>query len=200
MKKTTKLLLCLSVVLFLLTGCTRDTKKEVAAEQELKSPEDIIGKEQVTLNEIKEESDTEDKKEDLDTGEKDGSSLSLYSSEQIEFARVWLQLGFNQEIDELNAQRIPSGTLINPNDHTSTSYPVDVIQLAGSRLVDGSVTYSGNGDGTINVYNVPLRWDGNYPAGENFYKEIIENTKLVYVEPNDEEKIIRLISLLNIHH
>lgn len=43
------------------------------------------------------------------------------------------------------------------------------------------------------VYNVPLRWDGSYPAGENFYKDIIENTKLVNVEKGDNEKVIALI-------
>lgn len=51
-----------------------------------------------------------------------------------------------------------------------------------------SVTYSSNGDGTINVYNVPLRWDGNYPAGEEFYIDIIDQTKSVYIDlENDEE-------------
>jgi hypothetical protein len=125
--------------------------------------------------------------------------LSPYSSEQIEYARIWLQLGPNQQIDELNVLHIPAGTPINPDDETSARYPEDVIQLAGSRLVDGSVTYSGNGDGTINVYNVPLRWDGNYPAGEDFYTEIIENTELVSVQEGDNEKIIELIKLLIVH-
>lgn len=54
-------------------------------------------------------------------------------------------------------RHIPAGEPINHNDDTSANYSEDVIQLSGSRLVDGSVTYSGNGDGTINVYNVPLR-------------------------------------------
>lgn len=129
----------------------------------------------------------------------DKETLSQFSNEQIEYARVWLQLGANQEIDGLYVRHIPAGTLLNPNDDTSASYPEDVIQLAGSRLVDGSVTYSGNGDGTINVYNVPLRWDGSYPAGEKFYTDIIENTKLVYVDPGDDEKIIALIKLLKVH-
>jgi hypothetical protein len=125
--------------------------------------------------------------------------LSPYSNEQIEYARIWLQLGPNQEIDELNVLHIPAGTPINPDDETSAHYPENVIQLAGSRLVDGSVTYSGNGDGTINVYNVPLRWDGSYPAGEDFYTEIIENTELVSVQEGENEKIIELIKLLNVH-
>ncbi|MCZ0703848.1 hypothetical protein J2T56_002069 [Natronobacillus azotifigens] len=124
--------------------------------------------------------------------------LSKYSSEEIEYARVWLQYGPNQEIDELNARHIPSGTPLNHDDETSATYPEDVIQLAGSRLVDGSVTYSGNGDGTINVYNVPLRWDGTNPAGEEFYTDIIQNTTLLAVDTGDDEQIIRLIKKLNI--
>lgn len=119
--------------------------------------------------------------------------------EQIEYARVWLQLGPNPDIDELNVQLIPAGTPLNPSDETSSNYPEDVIQLAGSRLVDGSVTYSGNGDGTINVYNVPLRWDGSYPAGEKFYRDIIENKKLVPIDTGDDEEIIKLTKLLNVH-
>ncbi|MFC4403857.1 hypothetical protein ACFOY7_12340 [Gracilibacillus xinjiangensis] len=132
--------------------------------------------------------------------QEDNNPLSEYSSQQIEYARVWLQLGPNQEIDELNVRHIAAGEPMNPNDDKSAAYPEDVIQLAGSRLVDGSVTYSGNGDGTINVYNVPLRWDGDYTkVDESFYTDIIENTELVYVDPGDEEEIIELIKLLKVH-
>nr|WP_204419163.1 hypothetical protein [Bacillus tianshenii] len=140
---------------------------------------------------------------DLKTDNK--GDMSGYTAKQIEYARVWLQLGPNQELDELNAHLIPAGTPINPNDDTSSLYPEDVIQLAGSRLVDGSVTYSGNGDGTINVYNVPLRWETNVPDDlpENYMQklteEIIETTELVYVDPGDNEKIIELIKLLKVH-
>ena len=134
------------------------------------------------------------------TGDKKGEeTLSVYSTEQIEYARIWLQLGANQDIDELNVRRLPSGTPLNPNDDTSAAYPEDVIQLAGSRLVDGSVTYSSNGDGTIHVYNVPLRWDGRYPAGEKFYMDIIAHAKRVYVDPGEEQKIIDVIQLLKVH-
>ncbi|MGM0904700.1 MAG: hypothetical protein ACQEXB_27010 [Bacillota bacterium] len=130
---------------------------------------------------------------------KDKDPLSQYSSEQIEYARVWLQLGPNKDVDGLYVRLIPAGTPLNPDDETSANYPEDVIQLAGSRLIDGVVTYSGNGDGTINVYNVPLRWDGIYPAGEKFYNEMIDNTKLVIVEPGNDEEIIKLIQLVNVH-
>lgn len=75
----------------------------------------------------------------------------------------------------------------------------DVIQLTGSRLVDGSVTYSGNGDGTINIYNIPLRWDGKYPAGKDFYSRILQSTKLVPIDTGHDQKIIQLIKLQNVH-
>lgn len=134
---------------------------------------------------------------------KEGNVLAAYSSEKIEYARVWLQLGSNQEIDELNVRHISAGELINPNDDTSASYPEDVIQLAGSRLVDGSVTYHGNGDGTIHVYNVPLRWDSADDLDQGVMREvtenIIKNIKKVYVDPGDNEKIKRLIDIMVIH-
>lgn len=130
-------------------------------------------------------------------GKESNDTLSQYSSEKIEYARIWMQLGPNQNIDELNIQHFQAGTPLNPDDDTSANYQEDVIQLAGSRLVDGSVTYSGNGDGTINVYNIPLRWDGNYPAGEEFYADILKNTKLVSIDPGNDEEVIKFIKLLN---
>ncbi|CDQ20065.1 hypothetical protein [Halobacillus karajensis] len=143
--------------------------------------------------------ETTDEKSNHTGGSGEDDLLSNYSPEEIEYARVWLQLGEIKQVDELNVKHIPEGTPLHPDDHTSASYPEDVVQLAGSRLVAGSITYSSNGDGTINVYNVPVRWDGKYPAGERFYKDIIENTDLVQVDPGNDEDIIALINVLNIH-
>lgn len=211
MKKITKILY-FNISLCMLVGCSNNTNEEYindsseknsALESTKETEKSILTETADDVNDtstketVKNNSDSTNSSSDSNEGSKgDKEILSPYSSEQIEYARVWLKLGANQEIDGLYVQHIPAGTLINPNDDTSASYPEDVIQLAGSRLVDGSVTYSGNGDGTINVYNVPLRWDGSYPAGEKFYTDIIENTKLVYVDPGDDEKILALIKLL----
>ena len=205
MKTRTKILY-FSMAFLMLVGCAENSNEETKAD-----PSD--SEESSAVEEGGEESDTNDgndvSTEEGITDSDDASSekkveeedlLSQYSSEQIEYARVWLQLGPNQELDELNVRHIPAGESLNPDDETSATYPEEVIQLAGSRLIDGSVTYSGNGDGTINVYNVPLRWDGVYPAGEEFYKEIINNTKLVYVDPGDDNKIIELIELQLVHN
>ncbi|MEI1420250.1 hypothetical protein EFK13_03015 [Bacillus cabrialesii] len=149
------------------------------------------------------ESKTDESSEASSEKGKEDNGLAAYSSEKIEYARVWLQLGPNQELDELNVRHISAGEPVNPNDDTSASYPEDVIQLAGSRLVDGSVTYSGNGDGTINVYNVPLRWDSADHLDQGVMREttenIIKNTKKVYVDTGDNEKIKQLIDIMVIH-
>ncbi|MGH2318632.1 hypothetical protein ACRC6Q_12740 [Planococcus sp. SE5232] len=189
MKKVGKLIY-VSAALLLLAGCGEEDAPIMDASKARGEPEEMPleegGKEDATDEAITDEAAS-------GSGE---DALSEYSSEQIEYARVWRQLGPNQEIDGLYVQQIPEGTPLNPDDDTSAAYPEPVIQLAGSRLVDGSVTYSSNGDGTINVYNVPLRWDGEYPAGEEFYNDMIENTEVVEIEPGEDEEVIRLIELI----
>jgi hypothetical protein len=190
----------ITLFLMIFTGCSNSSQTGTSSpntnkEEVSSDTNNLSSKEPASQS-----GDTTSENDAINLVDKEGKELlSPYSSEQIEYARIWLQLGPNQELDELNVLHIPAGTPINPDDETSAHYPENVIQLAGSRLVDGSVTYSGNGDGTINVYNVPLRWDGNYPAGEDFYTEIIENTKLVPIQEGDNEKIIELIQLLKVH-
>ncbi|YCI35385.1 hypothetical protein M1D69_18215 [Bacillus sp. PK3-037] len=191
---------------------TKDSNENSSKESATKDSNENSSKESVTKdsseNSSKESSTDESNKNSSKEGknkEKDqeDNALAKYSSEKIEYARVWLQLGANQEIDELNVRHISAGEPINPNDDTSAGYPEDVIQLAGSRLVDGSVTYSGNGDGTIKVYNVSLRWDSSDDLSKGVMREvtedIIKNAKTVYVDTGDSEKIKRLIDIMAIH-
>ncbi|WP_186580200.1 hypothetical protein [Aquibacillus kalidii] len=136
----------------------------------------------------------------------DKTTLSQYSSQQIEYARVWMQLGPNQDITDLYVRHIPAGTPLNPEDDIDVSYPEDVIQLTGSRIVDGIVTYSGNGDGTINVYNVPRRWYGGATPPDDMDKEevrkdledIVTNTTLVSIDPGADEEVVEYIKLLQV--
>ncbi|WLR59063.1 hypothetical protein [Guptibacillus hwajinpoensis] len=227
MKKQVKLFYChMSLLLFilLLVGCSDGTNaKSNAAESDatLSTEETTEVEEGNQANEassssMSEDTSQEDAKESTSEEAKSGESnpadeneenhaLDDYSSKEIEYARVWSQLGPNQEIDELNVQLITAGTPLDPDDENSLTYPEDVVQLRGSRIVDGIVTYSGNGDGTINVYNVPLRWYGGFPPPEDIDKEeiqkemeeIITNTKLVNVDTGDNEKIIEIINKMN---
>ena len=191
----------LAVLLAGMSACSHSASDKPAAKIQAKS--EIIKQskdENPPTDNINEQTDNNSGQTTTDhTGSIDNSndkSLSQYSAEEIEYARVWLQQGANQDISGLYVRHIPAGTPLNPEDETSVGYMEDVIQLSGSRLVDGSVTYSGNGDGTINVYNVPLRWDGQYPAGEQFYTDMIKNTKLVSIDPGNDEEIVNLIKLL----
>lgn len=196
--KTYAKILCVSGAVFLMAGCGGDDGYEEPANdaaEEKPVIEPVTEEEEDTPAEEKEEVTTEETEtETEEPAEED--PLAPYTSKQIEYARVWLQLGPNQDLDGLYVREIPAGTPLNPDDETSGVYPEDVIQLAGSRLVDGVVTYSGNGNGTINLYNVPLRWDGQYPAGKEFYDELIENTELVAIDVGKDEEVVRLIELL----
>ncbi|CAG9621318.1 hypothetical protein [Sutcliffiella rhizosphaerae] len=201
----------INLILLLLVGCMENTTEKTTTEasgnnSNIEDTTEINASD--STSEEKEtgtESENDSERTTTVDDKEDRGILSEFSSEQIEYARVWLQLGVNQDLDELYARYIPAGEPINPNDETSANYPENVIQLSGSRMIDGSVTYSGNGDGTINVYNVPLRWETNVPEGldENYMKEltesIIENTELIYVDPGNEEDIITLIELLHIN-
>lgn len=175
-------------------------KDSTVEEKQLKTDNDSASDENEDSNQSTDHSGSNSTNTN-DQNTSNNQALSNYSSEQIEYARVWLQLGPNQDIDGLYVQHISAGEPINPNDETSATYPEDVIQLAGSRLVDGSVTYSGNGNGTINVYNVPLRWDSSNPeVDENFMKEytedIIKNTELISINPGEDSNVIELIKLI----
>lgn len=213
-------ILTMNIVLLMLAGCMEKTTNETVTDPSddrftLESSEQDQPK-----NTHENELDESDSKESNDIPAEESKSenneeihnhkgtLSEYSSEQIEYARVWLQLGPNQELDSLDVRHIPAGTPLDPNDDTSVVYPEDVIQLTGSRIVDGIVTYSGNGDGTINVYNVPRRWYGGFSpppdldqdAVRKEMEDIINNTELVYIEPAENDDIIKLIEIQIVHN
>ncbi|ADV95432.1 hypothetical protein NRS6110_02687 [Bacillus subtilis] len=211
MKKHRKIYFCITALLLmiLLAGCTGSKDEEahqpsnqasaVQTDEKHTEPEERTKIRKDEAEPTKAANNTSSAEEKS----KEDNVLAAYSSEKIEYARVWLQLGPNQEIDELNVRHIAAGEPINSNDDTSASYPENVTQLAGSRLVDGSVTYHGNGDGTIHVYNVPLRWDSADDIEKGVMREvtesIIKNRKTVYVDTGDDEKIKRLIDIMMIH-
>ncbi|QXE03229.1 hypothetical protein [Terribacillus sp. DMT04] len=170
------------------------TKRDDSVEESKEnSTEETVTNEKQDSN-----SDPTDENEDL---------LAGYSDEEIEYARIWLLLGPNQQIGELNVTHIPAGTPLEPEYFPIVDYPEDVTQLSGSRIADESVTYSSNGDGTINVFNVPLlgRWFGGTPPDENLdtaamretFEEIIAATEEIYVDPGNDEAVKRLIEFIN---
>ncbi|WP_130860531.1 hypothetical protein [Gracilibacillus phocaeensis] len=221
MKKITTFL-SLFIFTLLLVGCTSDPdetnsnpEEEPALEEET-DPQDEQNDESSTADrsendrtdtatESTPDNNTENEEPNNTNESTDDNALSNYSSEEIEYARVWLQLGDNQDIEAVDVTHIPAGTSLNPGEEDiDVSYPEDVIQLRGSRIVDGMITYSSNGDGTINVYNIPYRWYGGLYRPDNVTaddiqqerEEIIENTELVEIDPGNDEEVINIIDKL----
>ncbi|APC47796.1 hypothetical protein BME96_06250 [Virgibacillus halodenitrificans] len=215
--KMIKILIYLGIVLAVFTGCSTDTSEEAEADSP-QANDESGSQDKAASDKEKNESTNEQEASTTENGQSsEGSAptkadsnssnnkeqediLASYSNEQIEYARVWRQLGPNQEVEEINVRHIPAGTKLNAKDDTSTVYPEDVIQLSGVRLVDGSVTYSGNGDGTINVYDIPLRWDGVYPAGEKFYNDLLENNEQIAIDPGKDKEIAELIKRIQMQN
>ncbi|WP_112181129.1 hypothetical protein [Paraliobacillus zengyii] len=218
MNKFTKMFIC-NITLLMLFGCTSGMNEESNTDSSVKDSalqyEEEIDDNTEDINlqgtEVNESAPTTKTEEDMnsDSGkesseetesDEQNEELSSYSSEEIEYARVWLQLGMIKDVEGLYVRHIQAGELVNPNDDTSVKYPEDVIQLSGGRLVAGSVTYSSNGDGTINVYSVPLRWDSSPDLEEGVMREVTEdminNLKLVYVDTGDNKEIINLIDVI----
>ncbi|MFD1412514.1 hypothetical protein [Oceanobacillus jeddahense] len=197
-----------SMVLFLLllTACTNDANDESEEETpdndsalEMKNPDAADGEDIESDDAENNESDnkkdnTSENTEQEVSDNKESDILENYSAEEIEYARVWLQLGDNPETDRLNARHVPAGDPINSLDEESAEYPEDVTVLDGGRQ-PGVITYSSNGDGTINVYNIPPRWGNN--AGEealqNTYQKILEEVELVEVDTGNPEDVKKVI-------
>ena len=210
----------LSVLLLSIGGCSSNTNEEestiVSSEKtstiesmtdKTKDSEKLSISEDSTINESDQSiapssDDSSTKNEDVNSPtEENPNPLSEYTNEQIEYARIWLQLGPNQDIDGLYIKKISKGSKLNPDDEYSAIYPEDVIQLAGSRLVDGSITYKSNGNGTIVVYKVPQRWDYSPITPEIVdgvslgTKQLLEDTYQVEVNTGNPEDIKSLIEI-----
>ncbi|WP_212680027.1 hypothetical protein, partial [Salmonella enterica] len=84
--------------------------------------------------------------------------LDDYSNEEIEYARVWLTVMNNPQVKEVTVNRYNEGSPIHSGNENSAVYPREVVQLTGFYGSDGAVTYASNGDGTIEVYDVPTHW------------------------------------------
>lgn len=131
--------------------------------------------------------------------ETENDPLAEYSEEEIEYARVWLQLGSTDEPGTLNVRRVPAGEPINVIIDDAPTYPEEIIHLTGEAGVMGLVAYSGNGDGTVNYYSqISYRWPtppSDMPEEEirAEYESILEHTELVEIDTHDDEDVIRLI-------
>lgn len=221
MKKSNGHLYCIVsmlLILFLLAACSNNSEEESAEDgpendsvmERIDNEPDRSGNVKADASEkekdasetlekdVSEDEDddiSENAEESISESEKD-SILDGYSSEEIEYARVWLQIVGNQDIEALNISHIAAGEQVNPYEEDSVDYPEDVITLYGKFMAEGTVVYSGNGDGTINLYEVPSHWPSNEQIDESmeeYTENILKNTELIYIETGNDEDIKNLI-------
>lgn len=127
--------------------------------------------------------------------------LKGLSAKRIEYARVWNKLGPLKNLNTLKniyVEKIPKGSKVNPDIKNSARYQEDVTKISAPYRAGGSVTYSSNGDGTINVYTrVPYKWESGEHVDktkmEEATKDVIYNdVKTVRLKPIDNKFIADL--------
>jgi len=134
--------------------------------------------------------------------DKNKSYLNNFSSEKIEYARVWYQLISTKNdlkgIRNVYVTKIPKGSKVNPQAQDSAVYKEDVVKLEAPMKAGGSVTYSSNGDGSINVYNsIPYKWENpqnsDYSQMDKITRKAIEdNVETIYIKPHDNKTVAKL--------
>lgn len=180
-----KIIVALSIVMLLtlLTGCSSESKED--NQDEMKQD----------TNEIKSSHSASDTPEN----QKENTYLEGFNAEEIEYARIWYQLRIsNYNVDAsmpIYITKISKGSKVNPQSEKSAVYKEDVTTIASSHRAIGSITYSSNGDGTINLYkNVPYKWESpqvsDYSNMGEVTKNAIENNiETLYVEPWDNQDV-----------
>lgn len=136
------------------------------------------------------------------TTNKPKSYLNNFDSEEIEYARVWYQLISTKNdlkgIKNVYVTKIPKGSKVNPKAKNSAVYKTNVVKLEAPMRAGGSITYSSNGNGTINVYNnVPYNWESpqnsDYSQMDKITRKTIEeNIEKVYIQPHDNKEVAKL--------
>ncbi|MBS6928945.1 MAG: hypothetical protein KH152_10740 [Finegoldia magna] len=158
----------------------------------------------------KEKNDNKKQEKNNDSNKKQQSTykyksyLNNFNSKEIEYARVWYQLISTRNdlkgIKNVYVTEIPKGSKVNPQAKNSAIYKEKVVKLEAPMRAGGSVTYSSNGDGTINVYNnIPYKWENSqnsdYSQMNKITKKAIEeNIETVYIKPYDNKTVAKLAS------
>src|SRR5699024_7451340 len=141
--------------------------------------------------------------ENNEKNDENSEVLSEFSDEEIEYARVWLEVIDNKDTEELNVSHISVGEPVNAYEkEESAEYPEDVTSLSGKIMADGMVIYSGNGDGTINLYAVPSHWqEGIEPDGmtmKEYTQDIVDNPEKIEVDTGDEKEVQEIADKIQI--
>lgn len=217
-----KIILAISIVSFLvfLAGCNNksaenhdnnsssDTNTSENKENETNTSGNRDTKNKSNKQNEKQSDNEDQEKKNNDSNEshhstdKNKSYLNNFSTEKIEYARVWYQLVSTKNdlkgIRNVYVTKIPKGSKVNPQAQDSAVYKEDVVKLEAPMKAGGSVTYSSNGDGSINVYNsIPYKWESpqnsDYSQMDKITRKAIEdNVETTYIKPHDNKTVAKL--------
>lgn len=132
-------------------------------------------------------------------------ALQSYSKEEIEYARVWLD--YNQQFGnppypELSVSFWKKGDPISRSfEENSALFPEDVVVLRGHFTADGRLVYSSNGDGTINLYDIPSHWpaEPEMEGGVKAYtQKIADNPTRKKIADGDANKVLAILETMSI--
>lgn len=139
------------------------------------------------------------------SGSEENDPLANYSTENIEYARVWLEVVDNKDIDTLKVSHISEGESVGQYEDKSVKYPENVVYLFTDFLAGGNVFYSSNGDGSINLYDVPTRWptpeqlrEERNQTMKEYTQSIIDNPEKVVIDPRYDEEVENIIKKIEI--
>lgn len=186
----------------------KDSKKQSSSEEESNKSnsdndlENSNKQDNEQSNNKKREKESNSNNESQQTTDKNKSYLDNFNSEEIEYARVWYQLISTRNdlkgIKNVYVTKIPKGSKVNPQAENSAVYKTDVVKLEAPMKAGGSITYSSNGNGTINVYNnVPYKWESpqnsDYSQMDKITEKAIEdNVEKIYIKPTDNKQVAKL--------
>lgn len=147
----------------------------------------------------------DEKTAESSSGSEEKDPLSAYSEKEIEYARVWLEVVGNKDIDTLNVTFTSEEESVNPYEPTSIRYPKGVVYMFTDYLAGGNVYYSSNGDGSIKLYDFPTRWPSSEQVKEErnqtmeeYLQEIIDNSEIVTIDVGDDEEVESIIQKIEI--
>lgn len=127
-----------------------------------------------------------------------------YSEEEIEYAQVWLYYNpSGPPYSTLYVSKWEEGEPIAPSvyDEKGIDFKQDVINLTGEFGADGQISYTSNGDGTINIYDIPRKWPAEYEleGGVKAYTtHIMDNPETIELPKGTIEELLPILETMKI--
>lgn len=146
------------------------------------------------VDDSREDSQVAESEEKLDGSEEgqEKTGLEGYTAEEIIYASVWASRYKGPNAPDVNVSFKKKGERVNPYTEKAIAYPEDVVFLKGEFTADGMITFSINEDGSINEYQVPIKW--NFSGDDEILKETLKAVD------SAEKKEVPLVSTEEILH